>query len=150
MNVSAAATMKEAGKAINDTFHKNVGAALAKSGSCADGIATIELAAGVEFDYVVSMEDMTMGARFGNYSVEFQRVGSPKWEMLVPPVQPVTPDQLRDRPDGHVSQASHHGLIVEDGTDPVACVARTRATPTSATSVSTSRSSRPQVWVLFG
>ena len=109
MNVSAAKTMAEAGKAINDTFHKNVGITLAKSGSCAEGIATIEVAAGAEFDYVVSMEDMAMGARFANYSIEFQRVGSPKWEMLVPPVQPGNASQLRDRPDGHDPRDSHIG-----------------------------------------
>ena len=109
MNVSAAKTMSEAGKAINDTFHKNVAIAPAKSGACAEGIATLDVPAGSEFDYVVSAEDMAHGARFANYSVEFQRVGSPKWETLVPAVQPAGPDQLRDRPDGHDPRDSHIG-----------------------------------------
>jgi hypothetical protein len=112
MNVSAAKTMAEAGKAINDTFHKNVGITEAKSGPCAAGIAHIDVTPGTAFDYVVSMEDMTKGARFANYSVEFQRVGSPEWEVLVPPVQAgPAPDQLqaRDRPDGHDPRDSHIG-----------------------------------------
>ena len=109
MNVSAAKTMAEAGKAINDTFHKNVAIAPAKSGACAEGIVTLDVPAGSEFDYVVSAEDMVHGARFANYSVEFQRVGSPNWEVLVPAVQPAGPDQLRDRPDGHDPRDSHIG-----------------------------------------
>lgn len=110
MNVSAAKTMAEAGKAINDTFHKNVGIIEAQSGACKEGIAEITVDAGTEFDYVVSMEDLTKGARFANYSIEFQRVGSPKWETLVPAVGPPPPDnQLGDRPDGHDPRDSHIG-----------------------------------------
>ena len=83
----------------------------AKSGPCTTGIAQIAVQPGTEFDYIVSMEDMTQGARFANYSVEFQRVGSPSWEVLVPPVHAGSPDELqaRDRPDGHDPRDSHIG-----------------------------------------
>ena len=35
-------------RAINDTFHKNVGFAEAKAGACADGVATIAVAVGAQ------------------------------------------------------------------------------------------------------
>ena len=38
MNASVAAVMAEAGRAINDTFHKNVAIVKAKSGACATGM----------------------------------------------------------------------------------------------------------------
>ena len=36
--------------------------------------------AGAEFDYVISAEDMRMGARFANYSIEYQAIS---WQTLV-------------------------------------------------------------------
>eukprot|EP01052_Picozoa_sp_SAG31_P040549 SAG31_NODE_5898_length_2267_cov_1.315959_1_plen_55_part_00 len=38
MNASAAAVMAEAGKAINDTFHKNIAIVKAQSGKCTTGM----------------------------------------------------------------------------------------------------------------
>jgi hypothetical protein len=64
--------MKETGQAINDTFHKHVAFTAGVSGSCATGVVTLPVPAGAEFDYVVSAEDMRIGARFGNYSIEYQ------------------------------------------------------------------------------
>jgi hypothetical protein len=62
------------GKAINDTFHTSVAQTGATSGPCTDGVAEITLpSTGLgEFDYVVTMEDLTHGQRFGNYSIDYQ------------------------------------------------------------------------------
>ena len=117
MNASVVKVMAAAGKAINDTFHKNVAVAPAVSGKCTTGIATLTVPDGAAFDYVVSAEDMTKGARFANYSIEYQRAGSSEWEVLVPPCPPKgcggsgAPDggQLGDRPDGHDPRDSHIG-----------------------------------------
>lgn len=66
--------MAEAGKAINDTFHASVATTSSvASGLCKEGFAEIAIN-GKEFDYVVSMEAMENGQRFGNYSVDFMRV----------------------------------------------------------------------------
>ena len=108
--------MKETGKAINDTFHKNVALISGVSGSCATGVVTLPIPAGAEFDYVISAEDMRMGARFANYSIEYQAVGSSSWQTLVPACPPAgcgapSPDEVgaSDRPDGHDPRDSHIG-----------------------------------------
>ncbi len=77
MNASVFQVMKDTGMAINDTFHNNVAITEAVSGECAAGVATLPIPAGAEFDYVVSAEDMTMGARFANYSIECVRPWAP-------------------------------------------------------------------------
>ena len=110
--------MAEAGKAINDTFHKNLASVTGISGKCTVGIASLTIPAGSVFDYIVSAEDMAKGARFANYSVEYQKEGSSTWEVLVPPCGPagcgapspdVTAGRLGDRPDGHDPRDSHIG-----------------------------------------
>ena len=70
MNASVFQVMKDTGKAINDTFHKNVALMEAIVGKCTAGVVTLPIPAGTEFDYIVSAEDMRMGARFANYSIE--------------------------------------------------------------------------------
>ena len=65
------------------------------------------------------MEQLALGQRIGNYSVEFMRAGGTEWEVLVPPVQKkrdeeeeakdekkdyaddVVAEEVGDRPDGH-------------------------------------------------
>ena len=93
--------MRDVGLAINDTFKlNNAGVARAVSAPCGDGVATLDVSG--EFDFVVSMEDLSRGQRIGNYSVDFMRRGGTEWEVLVPPVQKkVAPRELGDRPDGH-------------------------------------------------
>eukprot|EP00035_Acanthoeca_spectabilis_P019488 m.426235 g.426235 ORF g.426235 m.426235 type:complete len:476 (-) comp16862_c0_seq31:140-1567(-) len=113
MNVSVAGVMAEAGKAINDTFKQSVAAVGSASGQCTDGVAEITVPAGVQFDYIMTMEDLVHGQRFGNYSIDFQQVGSSTWETLVPPanvsVSGSKSKGLQDRPDGHDPRDSHIG-----------------------------------------
>jgi hypothetical protein len=101
MNASVVAVMREAGKALNDTFHLNdAGIITDQSGPCAEGVAIVDVTG--EFDFITSMEDLSKGQRIGNYSVDFKRKSSSTWEVLVPAVQPRTPaGALTDRPDGH-------------------------------------------------
>ena len=103
MNASVVDVMHEAGKAINDTFHLNdAGKAQDVAGRCAEGVATLKVKG--QFDFVLSMEDLTHGQRIGNYSIDYKRTGSSTWETLVPPVLPRPPDAAlgaTDRPDGH-------------------------------------------------
>lgn len=109
MNASVVEVMYDAGKAINDTFRFNhAGEVVGVSGHCAAGLASIVPTG--PFDYIVTMEDLRYGQRIGNYSIEFRREGSTRWEVLVPPVQR-TPAELgtRDRPDGHDPRDSHIG-----------------------------------------
>mmetsp|Transcript_15265 Transcript_15265/g.39253 ORF Transcript_15265/g.39253 Transcript_15265/m.39253 type:complete len:598 (+) Transcript_15265:41-1834(+) len=107
MNASVKAVMAEAGKAINDTFRNSVVQVDTVSGACTDGVVELTVPAGGQFDYIMSMEDLTHGQRFGNYSVDFQRVGSSKWETLVSPSNVTS--ALQDRPDGHDPRDSHIG-----------------------------------------
>jgi len=119
MNASVVQVMAEAGKAINDTFHKSVVATQAVTGKCAEGFAELTLpSTNAEFDYIVSMEDLAFGQRFGNYSIEFQRAGgSGAWEPLTAPTNATATQGsstdaaagLQDRPDGHDPRDSHIG-----------------------------------------
>ena len=60
LNASVVQVMHEAGKAINDTFKlNNAGIVGDVSGKCDAGVATIEVEG--DFDYVVTMEDLTQG-----------------------------------------------------------------------------------------
>jgi alpha-L-fucosidase len=108
MNTSVARVMRDAGAAINATFHTSV-AAIERpvSGPCTAGLATLHVPPGATFDYVMSAEEMRFGARVANYSVEYQAAGSSVWQMLVPPVPRKAP--LDDRPDGHDPRDSHIG-----------------------------------------
>lgn len=99
MNASVAEVMQDVGKALNQTFHTNVGEVTAQSYACGGGVAYIHDVNGAEFDYVVTMEDLTQGQRIANYSVEFQRMGSSDWETLIPVIH--KNKTLGDRPDGH-------------------------------------------------
>ena len=114
MNASVFEVMRETGQALNDTFHKNVAIVAPVPGKCTTGVAQLTVPAGAEFDYIVSAEDMRMGARFANYSIEYTTDGS-LWKILVPPCPPKgcgapSPDkQLGDRPDGHDPRDSHIG-----------------------------------------
>lgn len=108
MNASVVAVMAEAGKAINDTFKQSVAATGAVSGQCVEGVAELTVPADTQFDYVMTMEDLTHGQRFGNYSIEFQRVGATVWETLVPASQR-SDGGLQDRPDGSDPRDSHIG-----------------------------------------
>jgi len=57
MNASVVQVMAEAGKAINDAFHKSVVATQAVTGKCAEGFAELTLpSTNAEFDCIVSME----------------------------------------------------------------------------------------------
>lgn len=131
MNASVAAVMREAGKAINDTF--GPGSALAQLTGASQHCGTpLELAlprgGGQAFDYVVTMEDLRFGQRIANYSIDYEPVGSPgKWLTLVPPVVPKKPHSggLRDRPDGHDPRDQYVGhkridipVVVTNGTGP--------------------------------
>merc|ERR1712032_819028 len=70
-----------------------------QTSACEAGVAVLDLPeVGAKFDYIVTMENLVDGQRIANYTVEFQRDGSSKWETLVPPVQK---SSLSDRPDGH-------------------------------------------------
>ena len=125
MNASVAKVMAEAGKAINDTFRQSVIELPGPvSGPCEDGVAVLSSTgddfggddSGLpEFDYIMIMEDLSHGQRFGNYSVEYMAVGTSTWRTLVPPVHAGGgPDQqhqgrLGDRPDGHDARDSHIG-----------------------------------------
>jgi hypothetical protein len=94
--------MVDVGKAINNTFHSNVAATGNVSGSCALGMAELVLQGAPQFDFVMSMEDLRLGQRIANYSVDFRRVGSSAWEPLVPPSNL---SAYGDRPDGHGGSA---------------------------------------------
>ena len=69
LNASVVAVMHEVGKAINDTFHlNNAGSASMVSGACSKGVVTLDVQG--EFDFIVTMEDLSKGQRIGNYSIE--------------------------------------------------------------------------------
>jgi hypothetical protein len=112
MNTSVVSVMREAGEAINNTFHLNdAGTVSNVGGQCGPGVVTINVTG--EFDFIVTMEDMRRGQRIGNYSVEFRRRGSRVWETLVPCVghNSSAPPALGDRPDGHDPRDSHVGQM---------------------------------------
>ena len=111
MNASVFKVMIDAGKAINATFRNAVVEVHDVSGPCTAGVAELTVPDGAEFDYVMGMENLVHGQRFGNYSVEYQAVGSSNWEILVPAVVQNGPDagQLGDRPDGNDPRDSHIG-----------------------------------------
>ena len=96
--------MREAGRALNDTFKHNNAGIVTGASAPADGVAVVNATG--RFDYVVTMEDLRRGQRVGNYSIEYRVKGSAKdaWQVLVPPVQPLPPSPRRlrckDRPDG--------------------------------------------------
>lgn len=99
MNASVAAVMRDVGLALNSTFGKHVAAAKNVKASCKAGAAELVLpSVGAAFDYIVTMEELAEGQRIANYTVEFLRDGSDRWESLVPPVKKKS---LQDRPDGH-------------------------------------------------
>lgn len=109
---SVVATMHTVGKALNDTFHDNDAGSIAyQSAKCGTG--AVEVAPTGDFDFVMTMEDLTKGQRVGNYSIDYQLEGSSAWEVLVPAVQPLPPtpppSRLGDRPDGHDPRDSHIG-----------------------------------------
>ena len=114
MNQSVVDVMYEAGAAINDTFYRHsAGYVSGVSGACGPGLAIVDVRG--EFDFVVSMEDLSRGQRIGNYSIDFQRRGSAAWEVLVPP-RPATgkfsgnfSGSFSDRPDGHDPRDSRVG-----------------------------------------
>ena len=104
--------MREAGQAINDTFKlHNAGAVHAQVGPCVEGVVVLDVEG--EFDYIVTMEDLTRGQRIGNYSIDYKLGASSPWRVLVPPVQLNSTGgdhgghdgghllRDRDRPDGH-------------------------------------------------
>ena len=126
---SVVKVMKDLGTAINDTFHKSVVATPFDqdiSAPCTTGIVELDVPAAAPFDYIMAMEDLSQGQRIANYSLDFQRVGSPHWETLVPPVlanNTITnagsgsgtgsgiahKANVRDRPDGHDPRDSFIG-----------------------------------------
>ena len=88
MNVSVAKVMAQVGAAINNTFlFRHVGPkASALKGKCIEGFAEIRASSGdsLDFDYIMSMEEMENGQIIANYSVEYERVSTAgQWEMLV-------------------------------------------------------------------
>ena len=87
MNASVAAVMAQVGRAISNTFDRSVGAVQSNvSGPCVAGFATVRAAGSgtLDFDFIMSREDLVGGQRIANYSVEYERVGRPgSWEMLV-------------------------------------------------------------------
>lgn len=102
MNASVAAVMRDVGDAMNATFGKHVAKVEAVQRDCEASVVEMVLPeTGAPFDYVVTMEDLSLGQRIANYSVEFQRDGRNDWEVLVPPLQPNETGNLHDRPDGH-------------------------------------------------
>jgi hypothetical protein len=132
MNASVFDVMKEAGKALNDTFHQSVVSTTDVVGNCATGFAELAVPAGAAFDYVVAMENLVHGQRIANYSVEYQLESSNVWSTLVPAVvaggggpdharvdadvgagagaaHDQTMYELGDRPDGHDPRDSRIG-----------------------------------------
>lgn len=109
MNASVVEVMREAGRAINDTFRlHNAGVVRAGSGVCENGVVVVDATG--EFDFIVTMEDLRFGQRIGNYSIDFRQEGSDVWEVLVPPVQPIPPPtSLGDHPNGKDPRDSHVG-----------------------------------------
>ena len=80
-----------------------------------------------QFDYVVTMEDLTHGQRIGNYSIEFKRKGGDHWETLVPAVQPNTTSATATTGTTIIQQEEEEGALVKgavgerdrpDGHDP--------------------------------
>ena len=69
------------GQALNDTFHTSVANATDAMNVCADGVVALTGLGGKPFDYVVTMENLEMGQRIANYSVEYQAEGSTNWEV---------------------------------------------------------------------
>lgn len=110
MNASVVQTMTGAGKAINDTFYRNnVGIVRDASAGCGDAVAVLNVSReGRPIDYVLTMEDLSLGQRIANYSIDFRRPGSKVWEILVPPVW-AKKDGVSDRPDGHDPRDSYIG-----------------------------------------
>ena len=110
MNASVAKVMATAGAAINATFHHSVAEVIDISGPCGPGVAELTVPAAAEFDYIMTMEDLSKGQRVANYSVSYLAAGSSTWAPLVPPVTKGGPDGgLTDRPDGHDPRDSHIG-----------------------------------------
>ena len=76
-------------------------------GPCAHGLAVLNVTG--EFDYVVTMEDLSKGQRIGNYSIDFRREGSDEWEVLVPAVQPApTPPRASSTRAGSKGVGTDH------------------------------------------
>ena len=104
MNASVVQVMRQVGQALKSQRHIQIESRghdklKHQSSQCIDGVATVAVTG--QFDYIVTMEDLSQGQRIGNYSIDFRRHGSTKWEILVPPVVPQHPHNLGDRPDGH-------------------------------------------------
>eukprot|EP00656_Telonema_subtile_P058606 TRINITY_DN9979_c0_g1_i1.p1 TRINITY_DN9979_c0_g1~~TRINITY_DN9979_c0_g1_i1.p1 ORF type:complete len:236 (+),score=29.21 TRINITY_DN9979_c0_g1_i1:372-1079(+) len=101
MNQSVVDVMHQVGAAINNTFKlADAGKQTDARAQCGLGVSTIEVAG--EFDYVVTMEDLSFGQLIGNYSIDFRLKDSTEWLVLVPPVWKKKPHHgLSDRPDGH-------------------------------------------------
>jgi hypothetical protein len=92
LNASVVQVMHDVGKAINETFFlNNAGIAVDASGRCGADVAVVTVNVTGDFDYIVTMEDLTKGQRIGNYTIEYRAAGSDVWEVLVPPVQPAPP-----------------------------------------------------------
>lgn len=112
MNKSVNEVMHQVGLAINATFKKSVAKKNALSAQCVEGAVTLKVN-GNPFDYVMTLEDLSHGQRIANYSVHFKRIGSDKWEVLIPlcnknkttgrcdPPKHILKNNVGDRPDGH-------------------------------------------------
>lgn len=121
MNASVGQVMIDAGRALNDTFHRDgAGTVLWEENivfeKCDGWNGALEFnltTPGTAFDYLVTKEDLTHGQRIANYSIEWTD-GSGEWRTIVPfcewvdeaknevdcsgnSIAPATPT---DRPDG--------------------------------------------------
>jgi len=111
MNRSVNEVMHQVGLALNNTFKRSVVKKEAQRAQCVEGAVVLEVE-GKPFDYVLTMEELANGQRIANYSVDFTRVGSEKWEVLIPlcdknkttgkcnPPKQVLQGNVGDRPDG--------------------------------------------------
>ena len=99
MNASVAAVMREAGRAINDTFGTALASTTDVAAPCTSPV-LLDVATDEAVDYVLIAEDMTNGQRVANYSVDYQdRSGT--WRVLVPPVVAnATNSSVGARPEG--------------------------------------------------
>ena len=77
MNHSVAETMSQVGKAINDTFKFNhQGMSKGASGGCGVGVTSVKVEG--EFDYVMTMEDLSYGQLIANYSIVTSLTQTPR------------------------------------------------------------------------
>jgi hypothetical protein len=138
MNASVVEVMQTVGRALNDTFRDPNAKGLRGhsgpvSGPCKAGLVVLNVTGSDGFDYIQTMEDLRLGQRIGNYSIDYRLHGSADWHVLVPPVQPANKTAVAarsagfgDRPDGHDPRDQYIGHKRIDTTDGMVGISSTR------------------------